>query len=492
MNRGLETDLPIVGPFLDGAPSRSQSNRTVDVLNPSNGQRLFAIPAGCEMDVARAVASARIKFEAGCWSSVPTSSKKKILTKFASLISAEAGTLDMLDSGEMGKPVGETYANAREAAGVMRFCAESVDKIMGDVYNGDTHTCSFQRRVPRGVVAAVVPWNFPTYNAVLKVGPALAAGNSVVLKPSELSSRSAMRLGQLAIDAGLPPGVLNVIPGIGDIVGRALALHPDVDMMAFTGSTAVGKQMLQYSGQSNMKVVMAECGGKAPHIVFSDIEDLDAISTYIARLLTTNQGQLCAVGSRLLVEQTIEDELVERIAQSVGNVTIGDALDARTTFGPLASARQRDRVTRYIEMGQQEGATMVAGGRQALRESGGYFIEPTIFTKVSPTARIAQEEIFGPVLSVIAFDNEEDAIRIANGTIYGLIAYAWTTDLSRAMRLIHRIRSSLFISAIPPKGEGPGNAFSSEPSRQSGVGVEGGVAGIESYMRRQTVLISHA
>ena len=484
--------VPTLEPFLNGISSRSESDATVEVRNPSNGQRLLVIPAGCEADVEGAVISARGTFDEGSWSNAPPSIRKQTLYRFAEAVSANATELDALDAGEMGKPIQLTLFNAREAASLMRFYAEAVDKVTGDVYNSDKNSFAVQRRVPRGVVAAVVPWNFPTYNAVLKIAPALAAGNAVVLKPSELSSRSAIRLAQIAIEAGLPSGVLNVVLGLGEIVGRAIGLHQDVDMVTFTGSTAVGKQMLQYAGQSNMKVVMTECGGKAPHIVFADVPNLDAVADHIAGMLLTNQGQMCSVGSRLLVERSIEAQLTDKIVRRVKDIILGDALDPQTTFGPLVSAQQCARVMRYIEMGQSEGAVMLTGGNRALPDSGGYFIEPTIFRNVVPSARIAQEEIFGPVLSVIAFDDENDAVRIANGTIYGLLAYAWTSELSRAMRLIKGIRSSLLVNAVPPVGEGPGDAFSSEPSGQSGVGAEGGLPGMESYMRRQFVWINHA
>ena len=483
---------PAVAPFLDGALSRSDSHETVEVINPSDGQRLLMIPAGCEADVECAVASARQAFDCGSWSSAPPSVRNQTLHRFAEMVAADAPGLDALDAGEMGKPISERLFSARVAAGLLRFCGEAVDKITGDVYSSDAYSVSFQRRVPRGVVAAVVPWNFPTFNALLKVAPALAAGNSVVLKPSEWASRSALRLAHLAIESGLPPGIFNVVPGVGEIVGRALGLHRDVDMLTFTGSTTVGKQMLQYAGESNMKVVTAECGGKAPHIVFADVQDLDKVADHVARMLVTNQGQICSVGSRLLVDQAIEPHLVEKIASRVRDVIIGDALDPETTFGPLVSAQQCTRVMQYIAVGQGEGAQLVVGGRRAHVKSGGYFVEPTIFREVAPESRMAQEEIFGPVLSVISFKSETDAIRIANGTIYGLLAYAWTTDLSRAMRLVKGIRSSIIVNAAPPIGEGPGLAFSSEPSGQSGLGTEGGLPGIESYMRRQLVWINHA
>jgi acyl-CoA reductase-like NAD-dependent aldehyde dehydrogenase len=342
------------------------------------------------------------------------------------------------------------------------------------------------------VIAAIVPWNFPTANAVLKVAPALAAGNCVILKPSEYSSRSAIRLAQLACEAGVPAGTFNVVVGIGETVGKALGLHQGVDMVAFTGSTAVGKRMLQYAGDSNMKVVQAETGGKSPHIVFADGVSLDQASGFIAWFLLTNQGQICSVGSRLLVHRSIEDAMLEGLRALVTQIVMGDARDPKTTFGPIVSAKQCQRVMHYIDSAQDEGAQLVVGGRQVLKESGGYFVEPTIFRNVSPNARIAQEEIFGPVLSVITFEEEAEAIQIANGTKYGLGAYVWTASLSTGMRMAKGIKSTVLINAAAPSGEGAGHASSWEPVGESGVGTESGVAGMESYLRRQLVWINHA
>lgn len=493
MNVTVQSDNQAVAPFIDGVFAKSAHEAEVEVINPSSGRSFFSIPAGCQVDVDRAVASARRAFDDGRWSTALPSFRKRTLNRLADLIAAEGSTLDALDAEEMGKPVSLTLHNAAGAAGLIHFYAEMVDKVLGDVFVTDQHSMVVQRRVPRGVVAAVIPWNFPTLNAALKLGPALAAGNSVVLKPSELSSRSAMRIAHLASQAGLPEGVLNVVPGLGETVGRALGRHMEVDMMTFTGSTEVGKWMLQYAGQSNMKFVMAECGGKSPQIVFDDGVDLDAVSEGIASFLLWNQGQICSLGSRLLVQRSIEAPLVEKIAARVKKMVMGDALDPKTTFGPLASAKQCARVMQYIENAQAEGAQLAAGGARALRESGGYFVEPTIFRNVSPSARIAQEEIFGPVLSVIPFDDESEAIRIANGTVYGLAAYVWTTNLSTGMRVAKGIRSPVFVSAAAEMfGEGAGYGSSWEPAGQSGLGAEGGMVGLESYMRRQQMSFRHA
>jgi acyl-CoA reductase-like NAD-dependent aldehyde dehydrogenase len=488
----MMTAVKSVGPFIDGQLVASQSEATVEVINPSNGKGVMRIPAGCATDVDLAVASARGAFADGRWSEAPPSFRKRVLHGLADLVGAHAQTFDLLDAEEMGKPISVGYSNAASTAGEVRFCAEAIDKVMGDVFSSDRNSLVAHRLVPRGVVAAVIPWNFPTANAVYKAAPALAAGNSVVLKPSELSSRSALLLADLALQAGLPAGVLNVVPGLGGTVGKALGLHQDIDMVTFTGSTEVGKQMLQYAGQSNMKPTLVECGGKSPQIVFADGVDLDAAANSIADLLLVNQGQLCSVGSRVLVQQSIEAAMVERIVARMKAIVIGDAVDPSTTFGPVVSAQQCDRVMRYIDTAEQDGAELVTGGRRALPETNGYFIEPTVYRAVSPQARIAQEEIFGPVLSITAFEDEAEALRIANGTRYGLAACVWTAKLSTGMRMAKGIRSAVIVNACAATGEGPGHAFSREPTGYSGIGVEGGMAGLQGYLRRQLVWFNHA
>lgn len=478
-------------PFLNGKSVQPHSDQAVPVINPSNGRQLLSIPLGSDADVDRAVAAAREAFEDGRWSEAPPSFRKRVLHRFADLIAENSDQLNAMDGGEMGKPIGQLMGSAAKAAGCVRFYAEAIDKIHGEVYDSDKNDLVLQRRVPRGVVAAVTPWNFPVYVALFKIAPALATGNCVVIKPSEWSTRSALRLAQLAMEAGLPAGALNVVPGVGETVGKALALHGDVDMISFTGSTVVGKLMLQYAGQSNMKVVMTECGGKSPQIVYDDGIDLDVAAASIASFLVTNAGQICAVGSRLLVQRSAEAALVKKISAKLRTIVMGDALDPKTTFGPLVSAKQHERVMCYIDTARDEGAELVMGGRIALPESGGYFVEPTLFRNVSPTSALAQEEVFGPVLSVIPFDNEADAVRIANDTIYGLAAYVWTANLSTGMRMAKKIRSSVRIHSAAPAGEGAAYAAANEPARQSGIGVEGGMAGMEAYLRRQRVWFSH-
>jgi acyl-CoA reductase-like NAD-dependent aldehyde dehydrogenase len=492
MSAAVEISPPLVLPFVDGRFVDPHSDRAVPVINPSNGRQLLAIPAGSDVDVDRAAQAARKAFEDGRWSEAPPSFRKKVLHRFADLIAEHAAQLDALDAGEMGKPVGQLMGSAARAAGCVRFYAEAIDKITGEVYGSDKNDLVLQRRVPRGVVGAITPWNFPVYVALFKIAPALAAGNCCVIKPSEWSSRSAIRLAQLAIEAGVPGGVLNVVPGVGETVGRALGLHNDVDMISFTGSTVVGKLMLQYAGQSNMKVVMTETGGKSPQIVFADGIELDVAAASIASFLVTNAGQICTVGSRLLVQRSAEAALVDKIQARLQKIVMGDALDPQTTFGPLVSAKQHARVLRYIENASTDGAQLVMGGKPALSQSGGYFVEPTLFRNVAPKSALAQEEVFGPVLSVIAFDDEDEAVRIANDTIYGLAAYVWTASLTTGMRMAKRIRSSVRIHSAAPTGEGAGYAATNEATRQSGIGAEGGVTGMEGYLRRQRVWFSHA
>jgi gamma-glutamyl-gamma-aminobutyraldehyde dehydrogenase len=485
-------DLCAVAPFIDGSPISSSSESTLAVHEPATGRLLLNIPAGSSQDVDWAVRSSRTALSRRVWLTMPPSARKRTLHRWAELIQESASTLDALDAIEMGKPVSAPVFNAQSAADLVHFYAEAVDKHFGDVITSDPASTVLQTRVPRGVVAAIVPWNFPTYNAVLKVAPALAAANCVILKPSELASQSALVLAKLALEAGLPSGVLNVVPGQGETVGKALGEHPLIDMVTFTGSSAVGKLLLTYAGNSNMKVVSAECGGKSPHIVFDDGLDADSVAQIIAAGLCLNQGQVCSVGSRLLVQDSLEDVLVERILVHLEKIVVGDPQLEQTTYGPLASAVQLDKVVSYIESGTADGADLVYGGGKLLPDSGGYFIKPAVFTKVPEDILIAREEIFGPVLAVMRFRDLDEAVRLANSTTYGLAAYGWTTQMTRGFALAKALQTGLtMINATPAIGEGPGCAFSGEPHGLSGQGVEGGIAGLETYMRRQTTWFNH-
>jgi acyl-CoA reductase-like NAD-dependent aldehyde dehydrogenase len=485
-------DLLPVAPFVDGQFIESQCHDAFEIREPASGTRLMEIPAGSATDVEHAVRSSKRSFLDGRWHKLPPSARKRILGRWAELIEAHARRLDALDAIEMGKPVSVSIFNASAAAGFLRFNAEALDKRAGDVLSSDSSSTVIQTMVPRGIVAAIVPWNFPTYNIMLKVAPALAAGNSVVLKPSELASQAALMLARLALEAGVPPGVFNVVPGVGEIVGRALAEHMDVNMVTFTGSTAVGKLIMQYAGTSNMKVVGTECGGKSPHIVFDDGVDIEAVANSIARTLCLNQGQVCSVGSRLLVQDSLEESVVQGIIARLADLRVGDPQLTETTYGPLASEAQLSKVLAYIGAGIATNADLVYGGSRLLQESGGYFIEPTVFVNVPERSSLAQDEIFGPVLSVLRFRNVDEAIRLAASTAYGLAAYVWTSQITVGFKLSSALQTALtMVSAVPVTGEGPGYGFSGEPYGLSGVGIEGGIAGLETYMRRQTTWFTH-
>lgn len=479
-----------INPYINGVYIASSSEKKLQLINPATGQKTIKIPVGSELDALRAVTSAKAAFMDGPWRAMSNSSRCAILHKFSQLVDQHAAELDRLDALDMGKPISISFANAAASAGLIRYCADAVENIINAAYNSDKSCFIAQQRVPRGVIAAVVPWNFPTMSAVSKIAPALAVGNTVVLKPSEYSPRSAARLAELATEAGLPPGVLNVVHGSGDIVAKTLALHEDVNMIAFTGSTAVGKLILQYAGQSNMKVAHVECGGKSPQIVFADCHDLNEVADNIVELILLNQGQLCVTGSRILVEQKVELPLVAKIVARLKKITPGDPLDPAITYGPMANSQQMEKVLSYIENGSNT-ATLMFGGRRLLPKSGGYFVEPTVFGNVDLDDPLFQNEIFGPVLTMTRFRSVDEAIDIANATPYGLAAYVWTTNLNTGLRLSKEIQAGMVtVNGMSPKGEGS-EAISTEPYGQSGVGTEFGLGGLESYTRAQVAWFNH-
>ena len=472
-----------VSSYINGTSVSSSSDEQLGLVNPATGLESILMPAGTELDVIRAVASAKAAYVNGLWTNLPRATRRTLLHNFASLIEEHALELDKLDAADMGKPIGLAFGNAKGAAKLLRYCIDATENMTSDAYNSDRGCCIAQQLVPRGVIAAVVPWNFPTLSAMTKVAPALATGNCVVLKPSEQSPQSATRLAELATEVGIPPGVLNVVQGRGDIVARALALHNDVNMIAFTGSTAVGKLILQYAGQSNMKVAHVECGGKSPQIVFADCHDLDMVADSIVELILLNQGQLCVTGSRVIVEKKIELELIEKIIQRFENVRPGDPMDPATSYGPLANRQQLEKVLGYISAGAKS-ANLLHGG-QRLDFNNGYFVKPTLFGNVAVDDPLFQEEIFGPVLTITRFHTLDEAIEIANATDYGLAAYAWTTNLNTAMRLSAEVHAGMVtVNSSTPAGEGS-DAVSTEPYGLSGVGTEFGMAGLTSYTRAQ-------
>ncbi len=430
--------------FIDGTFVDAVSGETFDCVSPISGEVVAHVAACDTADVDRAVAGARAAFESGAWSRLAPKKRKRVLQKLAGLMSEHAEELALLETIDMGKPIRDaTNVDVPLATECIAWYGEAIDKVYDEIAptGHDAHVSIV--REPLGVVGAVVPWNFPLLMSSWKLGPALATGNSVILKPAEQSPLSALRLAELASEAGIPDGVLQVVPGFGETAGQALGRHADVDMIAFTGSTEVGKYFLRYSGESNMKRVALECGGKSPHIVTRECGDLDAAATAVAWGVFYNQGEVCNAGSRLLVHSAVKDELLEKVVAVADRIKPGDPLDPKTRMGAIVDDTQLDRVLGYIEAGTSEGATLHLGGNRVREETGGYYVEPTIFDAVSNDMRIAREEIFGPVLSAISFDELDDAIAIANDTIYGLSAGIWTDDVNVAHRAARAIRAGI-------------------------------------------------
>lgn len=428
--------------YIDGKFVSALDGREFDAINPATGEVIASVASCDSNDVDIAVRSARKAFESGVWSRRSPAERKKVLQRFAELMHQHGDELALLETLNMGKPIGDARSvDVPASANTIAWYAEAADKIYDEIAPTDASALGMITREPIGVVAAVVPWNFPLLMACWKLGPALATGNSVILKPAEQSPLSALRLAELASEAGVPDGVFNVVTGLGETAGQALGLHMDVDSVTFTGSTEVGKLFMSYSGQSNLKRIALECGGKTPHIIMGDCSNLDEAATAAAFGIFFNQGEVCNAGSRLLVDRKIKDEFIEKVIRVGQTLKPGDPLDPTTKMGAIVSRTQMDRVLDYIDIGQKEGARLLSGGKQALGETGGYFVEPTVFDNVSNSMRIAQEEIFGPVLSTITFADAEEAVRIANDTIYGLAAAVWSDNINTALNTARRLRA---------------------------------------------------
>lgn len=416
----------------------------MQAINPATGQILTELASCSKDNIDQAVASARSAFESGVWSQMPRQERKKRMLRLAELITEHTDELALLETLNMGKPISDSLAyDIPETARTYAWYAECIDKQYDEIAPTDADSLATITREPLGVVAAVVPWNYPLLMASWKVAPALAAGNSVILKPAEQSPLSAIRLGELALKAGIPAGVLNIVPGTGPVAGQALGLHMDVDCLAFTGSTATGKRFMEYSGQSNLKQIWLECGGKSPHIIFDDCPDLDRAAMAAAIGIFNNQGEVCIAGSRLYVQSGIYDVFMEKLEQCAIKMQPGNPLDPASMMGAIVDERQLARVMQYVESGKQEGATLRMGGARAHHDSGGFYLEPTIFEVANQTLTIVQEEIFGPVLAVSRFDTEEEVLAQANASHYGLGSGLWTADLSRAHRVSRKLRAGL-------------------------------------------------
>ncbi|WP_158772874.1 aldehyde dehydrogenase [Cobetia sp. L2A1] len=415
------------------------SGETFETINPATGEVLAHVASCDKADAEIAIRHARAAFKSGVWSRMPPGERKRVLLKLADLLEANQDELALLDTLDMGKPVTSALDDMAGAIGSLRHQAESIDKLYGEVAPTGQHALGMVLREPLGVVASIVPWNFPMMMTAWKIAPALAAGNSVILKPSEKSPLSALRLAELAREAGIPQGVFQVLPGFGHTVGRALALSMEVECLAFTGSTAVGKQLMQYAGQSNLKRVYLECGGKSPNIVFADCANLDRVAESAAAAIFYNQGEVCIAGSRLLVEHSIREVFVEKVVAAAERMQPGNPLDPKSFMGAMVDKAQYERVMGYIRQGVEEGAALRAGGEEVAGP--GLFIRPVVFDGVVPTMTIGCEEIFGPVLSVFGFETEEEALVLANDSDFGLAAGLWSQDIDRIMRMTHQLES---------------------------------------------------
>lgn len=429
--------------FIGGDWRPARSGASLDVISPVDGSRLTTIAAADHGDVDAAVAAARKAFEKGSWSKAAPAERKKVLLRLAELIERDALELAVLGVRDNGTEIGMALkAEPGSAAGTFRYYAEAIDKVYGEIAPTPNNVLGLIHREPVGVVAAIVPWNFPMMIGAWKVAPALAAGNSVVLKPAEGASLTLLRLAELAAEAGLPEGVFNVVTGFGAETGEAIGLHNDIDVLAFTGSGGVGRRLLEYSARSNLKRVYLELGGKSPNIVFADAPDLDQAAKVSANGIFRNSGQVCVAGSRLLVERSIHEEFAEKISTIAARTRVGDPLLLSTDVGAVSSEVQLKKDLGFAEQALAEGAALRTGGKRILEETGGFYMQPTVFD-VTPEMTLAREEVFGPILSVIPFDDEAEALKISNATSYGLASAVWTGNLSRAHRMIRSIKAGV-------------------------------------------------
>jgi acyl-CoA reductase-like NAD-dependent aldehyde dehydrogenase len=470
--------------FIDGRFVPAASGRTFTDVTGRDGSTIAQVAEGGLEDVARAVAAARTAFDDGRWSDQKPADRKRVLLRLAELMRENRDELALLESLDVGKPIRDAVrVDATSSAVTFQWYAETIDKVYGEVGPTGPEALSLVTREPIGVIAAIVPWNYPLIITAWKLGAALATGNSVVLKPASQAPLPALRLAELASEAGLPDGVLNVVTGPGAVIGDALARHPGVDKVALTGSGETGKSILRAIGESDVKAISLELGGKSPQVVLGDVGDLEAAASAIGWGIFYNSGQTCNAGSRLVVHRSVREELVERVADLGRRLAPGEPLDPQTRLGSIVDERQLAKVLGYVDLGREEGARLVAGGQRVRQESGGFYVEPTILDGVANSMRVSREEIFGPVLTVTEFEDEDEAIAIANDTPYGLAAGLWTRDVNRAHRLSRRIRAGIvwvntFDAAditVPFGGY-----------KQSGFGRDKGLHALDGYTQLKT------
>ena len=467
--------------FINGKFTAAASGKTFDCISPIDGKVLTKVAECDKEDVELAVKAARATFERGTWSQMAPAQRKRIMLKWVALIEKHREELALLETLDVGKPISISLSgDITSSLRCLQWYAETADKIYDELAPARPDSISMITREPIGVVGAVVPWNFPLLMASWKLGPALATGNSVILKPAEQSPLTALRIAELAAEAGLPAGVLNVLPGFGETAGQALGRHMDVDMIAFTGSTEVGKFFLRYAGESNMKHVSLETGGKSPNIVFGDVADINHAAATAAAGVFYNSGQVCTAATRIIVQEKIKDQFVELVAKHADKWRPKDPLDPKTSMGSMVDEGQMDRVLGYIDIGRKEGAKVAFGGERARRNTGGFYVEPTIFDDVKNSMRVAQEEIFGPVVVTIPFKDDEEAVKIANDTIYGLQASLWTRDITRA----HKVARSLRAGTVNINSTDGGDITAPFGGyKQSGIGRDKSLHALEKYQQ---------
>ena len=464
---------------------KAKQGKIQNIISPINGEKISEIQVSDEADVDEAVKSSRAIFEKGQWSNMPPAAKKKVMHKIADLIEGSMLELAVLGVRDNGTEINMAYkAEPGSAAGTFRYYAEAIDKVYGEISNTSNDFVGLIQREPVGVVGAIVPWNFPLMIGAWKIAPALAMGNSVVIKPSEAASLSILRLGEICLEAGLPPGTLNIVTGNGRTTGQALARHMDVDVLTFTGSGNTGRQLLEYSAQSNMKRVYQELGGKSPNIIFSDTDNLEEAAKVSAMGIFRNSGEVCVAGSRLLVEDKIHDEFLNLISNFSSKLKIGDPLDIQNDVGAINSESQLQSDMDFVKKAETEGGILELGGKRVHEATGGFYMEPTIVSSVKKDMDIFQNEVFGPVLTVTSFSNEEEAVQLANGTSFGLASGVWTTNLSRAHRMIKKIKAgTVFVNTYG----GSDNTLPLTGVKQSGNGSDKSLHALDKFTDLKSV-----
>ena len=483
----LAADLDFEGrAFINGRYQDALAGETRETVSPGDGRKLADVANCGPEDADDAVRIARAAFESGVWANMAPADRKMVLVRWAELIEEHADEIALLECLDVGKPISDTTGvDVPSAVRTIRWSGEAIDKVYDEIPPTPANTLALVQRLPLGVVAAIVPWNFPLSTTAWKLAPSLATGNSVILKPASNTPLSALRIAGLATEAGLPDGVLQVLPGPGGSLGRHLSLHEDVDGLTFTGSTEIGKQLMRYSGESNLKRTFLELGGKSPNIVFAN-SNLEKAATFAAIAVFYNGGQTCTAGTRLIVENSIRERFVEMVVEKSHDWMPGNPLDPATTMGPMIDSAQLTTVADYVGIGQEEGASLVFGGKQVLADSGGCYHEPTVFDGVDNSMRIAREEVFGPVLSIIGFEDAEEAVRIANDSIYGLAGAVWCDNINVA----HKVAAAVRVGTM-----GINNYFGGDITvpfggfKQSGNGRDKSMHAFDDYTELKTTWI---